>query len=123
MPKNKNCIACVSARYRLFGETEDVRRLHEEADDSGDGGENLLRRWPTTKGYFYKPDGLPLSCSASRHAYDIFNRILDEADQYHVTSTAAAASGGGRTVNNTSGRYQSTRLSTFYTGRKRKVRS
>ena len=51
-----------------------MHRLYEEADESGDSGDNLLRRWPTTKGYFYKSDGVPLSNSASRHAYHIFNR-------------------------------------------------
>ena len=93
-----------------------MHRLYEEADESGDSGDNLLRRWPTTKGYFYKSDGVPLSNSASRHAYHIFNRyapfncillsiILFQIDDltiwvnqrginfYHVNTLVAALSG------------------------------
>ena len=37
----------------------------------------------TTKGYIYKPDGLPMSSDASTYAYDVFNSIVDEAEGYH----------------------------------------
>jgi hypothetical protein len=45
--------------HKLFG--KDVRRLHEEADE-----ENLLSHWPTTVGYIYRPDGIPISEEATR---------------------------------------------------------
>ena len=39
--------------------------------------------WYTSKGYIYKPDGLPMSSDASTYAYDVFNSIVDEAEVYH----------------------------------------
>ena len=109
-----NSVYNLANRFKLLG--SEVQRLHEDTEDND--GDNLLKRWPTTKGYFYKPDGLPLSFSASNHAYEIFNSILDEADQYNKNQYQKHQHSLDRSGNAI---LQSTRLSTFYNGRKRKA--
>ena len=56
-------------------------------------------------GYILRPDGIPISEAATEQAYELFNGILDEAEylaKHHDPQ-------------------QSSRLSTFYNGRKRKA--
>lgn len=59
-----------------------MERLHEEAGSA-------IRRWPLTPGYILRPDGIPLSESATEQAYEIFHGIVDEvqflAKHHHNT--------------------------------------
>ena len=61
-----------SYRYKLFG-NGDIQRLHEDAGLA-------IKRWPLTAGYILRPDGIPISESASEQAYEIFNGIAEEAE-------------------------------------------
>ena len=88
-----------------------MQRLHEDTDE-----DNLLRRWPTVAGYIYKADGSPITETATTSAYDIFNGIVEEADGYH-TKNYLHFKGSQRLR----GQQNSTRLSTFYNGRKHKA--
>lgn len=90
----------------------EVQRLHEETEDSE--GDNPLKRWSTTKGYIYRPDGLPLSTEASAQAYQYYNLIADQAEHYHRRQYYIRQQPDLRWAN-------STRMSTFYAGRKRKA--
>jgi hypothetical protein len=59
-------------RYKLLG--DDIQRLHETEETLA------IRRWPLTPGYIHRPDGVPLSESATEQAYEIFNGIAEEAE-------------------------------------------
>ena len=62
-----------SFRYKLFGDGGEIQRLHEDAGSA-------IKRWPLTPGYILRPDGVPISESASEQAYEIFNGIAEEAE-------------------------------------------
>ena len=65
----------LSFRYKLFGDGKkcEIQRLHEDAGSA-------IKRWPLTPGYILRPDGVPISESASEQAYEIFNGIAEEAE-------------------------------------------
>ena len=110
-----NSVFNLANRFKILG--REVQRLHEETEDSD--GENVLKHWPTAKGYIYKPDGLPMSCSASNHAYEIFNNILEEAEQYNRRQYQKQVHPDSNQDLNRI--LKSTRMSTFYNGRKRRA--
>ena len=41
--------------------------------------------WPNTSGYVLKSDGFPVSEEATRHAYEIFNAVVEEARSHNLT--------------------------------------
>ena len=41
--------------------------------------------WPNTSGYVLKSDGFPISEEATRHAYEIFNAVVEEARSHNST--------------------------------------
>ena len=65
-----NYVPKLLCRYKLCG--QDIQRLHEEA--------TAIKRWPLTPGFVLRPDGIPLSISATEQAYEIFDGITEEAE-------------------------------------------
>ena len=57
-------------RHKLCG--KNIQRLNDEAP--------AIKRWPLTPGYVLRPDGIPVSESATEQAYEIFNGITEEAE-------------------------------------------
>lgn len=94
-----NSVYNLANKLKLVG--EDVQRLHDS--ELGEA----LKRWPLTPGYILRPDGFPLTEEATEQAYEIFNSVAEEAEK--VGQLHHKADG------------QSSRLSTFYNGRKKRA--